>query len=401
VKKDNLNPPKETQIETRITHMCNTPSQQYGYVSPPIFRGSTAIYKNVAELKSVIQNHTKRDWPSYGRFGSPTCRAFEDAIAELEEAHGAVVASSGLGAITTAIMTFIAAGDHLLVSDSVYWPTRNFCESLRRFQIETEYFDPRLGAQIEKLIRPNTKLVFLESPGSLTFEIQDLPAITKICKLKNIKTLIDNTWATPIYHKPIQIGVDISIHSGTKYITGHADSFLGVIACNASCFEAVRANTLKLGQCLGPEDVFLGLRGLRTLTVRLEKHYEQALKLANWLQQKEEVSEVLYPALANSIDHSIWQRDFTGASGVFGLILQPEYTIQSIENMLNHFQIFQMGHSWGGYESLIIFSDVRSYRPNLPWQNKGTLLRIQVGFENLEDLKKDLQSGLARLQKQT
>lgn len=386
-------------IETRLAHIGNDPHKQYGYVSPPIFRGSTAIYKDVQEMRSVIKNPTKRDWPAYGRFGSPTCRAFEDAVADLENAQGAVVASSGLGAITTAIWSFISAGDHLLVSDSVYWPTRNFCDSLKRFQIETEYYHPCIGAEIEKLIRPNTKLVYLESPGSLTFEVQDLPSIASICKKHRIKTLIDNTWATPINLKPISLGADVAIHSGTKYLTGHSDSFLGVIVCNQACFEEVRAHTLKLGQCVGPEDVFLGLRGLRTLSVRLEKHYQQAMLLAEWLQTREEVAEILYPALPTDAGYLLWKRDFTGASGLMGLILKPEYTQESVEQMLNNLEIFQMGHSWGGYESLIVMSDVRSYRPTLSWNNRGALLRLQVGFENMEDLIKDLQAGFGQLRK--
>lgn len=391
---------KSQALETKLVHVGNQPFQQFGYVSPPIYRGSTALYENVEVLKQRMKEHNKNCFPLYGRMGTPNTRALENALSDLEGGQGAIITSNGLSAITTAIMSFIKSGDHLLVTDSVYWPTRHFCDSLRRFNIETEYYDPRIGSAIETKLRPNTRLVYMESPGSLTFEVQDVPAITTICRKQGVITLIDNTWATPIYFKPLQLGVDVSIHSGTKYITGHADSFLGVIIANPATYSHIEQEATNLGQCAGAEDVYLGLRGLRTLGVRLPEHGKRALALATWLQQRPEVLEVLYPALPESRDHQIWKRDFTGASGLLGFILKPEFRTEAAEAMVNALSIFGLGHSWGGFESLVIISDPSSFRRPESWKTRGPLIRIHVGFENLTDLMADLENGFEVLKHQ-
>lgn len=390
-------PKDKYAVETKLVHLGNDPSNQYGYVSPPIFRGSTAIYDDVKSMKQRILDPMKTTFPNYGRFGSPNARAFEAALADLEGGFGAVCTGSGLSAITTAILSFVESGDHILIVDSAYWPTRNFCDSLKRFGVEAQYYDPRIGASIELLIQPNTKLVYMESPGSLTFEVQDVPAITEVCRRKNIKTLIDNTWATPLFFKPLALGVDVSIHSCTKYITGHSDSFLGVIICNEATYASVRGQSIKLGQCAGAEDIFFGLRGLRTLAVRLHQHEQQALKLAEWLRERPEVLEVLYPALPTSPYYALWKRDFTGASGLLGVILHHEYSISSVEAMIDSLNLFGLGHSWGGFESLAVTADPGSYRLKDSWNKVGHVVRFHVGVENIEDLKNDLSQGFEKL----
>lgn len=385
-------------LDTALVHVGSEPRQQFGYVNPPIYRGSTALYDSVAAMETSQKDALKRTLPAYGRFGSPTCRAFEAAMTELERGFASVCTSSGLAAITTAILGFVEAGDHVLVSDSVYLPTRNFCESLRRFGIDAEYYDPCIGGGIEGMLRPNTRMVFMESPGSMTFEVQDVPAISAVCRARGVVTLIDNTWATPLFLRPLSLGVDISIHAATKYITGHSDSFLGVIVCNDEAnYAAVRSSAIRLGQCAGADDVYLGLRGLRTLAVRLRQHQEQALTLAQWLSEQPEIAEVIYPALPGAAGHALWKRDFSGAAGLFGVVLQPHFEKPAVDAMLDGMRLFGLGHSWGGFESLIVSSNPGVHRMPGQWQRRGVLLRVHVGLENIDDLKADLVEGLQRL----
>lgn len=384
-------------LETQLVHLGNDPQKQYGFISPPIYRGSTAVYEDLKTLKESFDDPYKKSLPNYGRFVTPNSRAFEEAMSELEGGHDAVTTNSGLSAITTAIMALVKTGDHLLIADSVYWPTRDFCNSLRRFQIEVDYYNPRIGSGIQTLFRPNTRLVYLESPGSLTFEIQDLPAITKACQQQKILTLIDNTWATPVFLQPLKLGVDISIHSCTKYIAGHSDSFMGVIICNSETYPMIRTQALQLGQCPSPEDTFLALRGLRTLAVRLQAHQNQALLFAQWLEEREEVAEVLYPALSSHRDYHLWKRDFSGASGLLSFLLQPQYLTSSLEAMMNRLRLFQKGYSWGGFESLAILSDPSAYRQKNSWDPGRPLVRLHIGLENIEDLKKDLSQAFTLL----
>lgn len=396
-----MNPKKANKslaLETQLVHVGNDPSQQFGYVSPPIYRGSTAIYENIDGMKEIMQDPIKTQFPSYGRYGSPNARALEQALAQLEGGYSTVLTGTGLSAITTALLAFVEAGDHILMVDSVYWPTRHFCDSLVKLGIETEYYDPRIGTQVESLFRKNTKLVYMESPGSVTFEVQDVPAIASLCRSKGIITLIDNTWATPLYFKPLHHRVDCSIHSGTKYLAGHSDSFFGAIICNETVFPRVRGQALKLGQCAGAEDIFFGLRGLRTLAVRMQHHQRQALDMAEWLSGRPEVFEVLYPALPSSRDYALWKRDFTGASGLLAIVLKPEFSDRAVEAMVDSLELFGLGHSWGGFESLAITSDPSTFRKKENWSNKGALVRLHVGVENLDDLKTDLARGFGKLQ---
>jgi cystathionine beta-lyase len=386
----------QQSFETRLVHAGTAPHQQHGYVNPPIYRGSTVLYNGVDAMNASQADPLKRSLPAYGRFGTPTDRAFEAAMSELEGGHAAVVTCSGLAAITTAILSFVRAGDHILVSDSVYLPTRRFCDSLAALGVVTEYYDPRLAADIETLVRPDTRLVYLESPGSMTFEMQDVPAITGVCRRRGVVTIIDNTWATPLFFQPLKHGADVVVHSATKYLTGHADSILGVIVCTDDSYAAVRGTAIRLGQCAGGEDVYLGLRGLRTLGVRMRHHQRQAYELARWLELRDEVVDVIYPALPRDPGHALWRRDFTGAAGVFGAVLHPRFGRSAVDAMLNRLRVFGLGHSWGGCESLIVPSEIDVDRLRRRGTS-GTLLRVHAGLEDIDDLTGDLTAGFRKL----
>lgn len=378
-------------MATRLTHAGRHPEDQLGFVNPPIYRGSTVLFPTVEALTSPSQKYT------YGRHGTPTVRGLEDAIAELEGGHRTWLAPSGLAAITGALLGLVNSGDNILVTDSVYRPTRRFCDRvLSRMGVETTYYDPLVGGRIIELMRPNTTLVFTEAPGSQTFEMQDIPAIAEAAHSRGAWVLMDNTWATPLYFKPFAHGVDVSIQAATKYIVGHADAMLGAITANERAAAKIEAVHTDLGLCPGPEDCYLALRGLRTLGVRLERHGKSALEIARWLAERPEVSRVLYPALPGDPGHAIWRRDFTGASGLFSVILHPA-SPQGVAAMLNALELFGMGYSWGGFESLVIPFDPRPYRTATKWDAEGPALRFHIGLEDVEDLKADLAAGFARL----
>lgn len=388
---------EQQSMETRFVHAGSDPRQQHGYVNPPVHRASTVLYENVAEMDASQTDPLKRDMPVYGRFGTPTSRAFEAALTELEGGHATVVTCSGLSAITTALLSYVRAGDHILVSDSVYLPTRKFCDSLAGLGVKAEYYAPGVGRAIEELIRPDTRMVYLESPGSTTFEVQDVPAITGVCRSRGVVTVIDNTWATPAFCRPLELGADVVVHSATKYLTGHADSILGAIVCTEDSFAPVRGAAIRLGQCASADDVYLGLRGLRTLGVRLGQHQRQALELARWVSKQEGVVSVLYPALPEHPGHELWLRDFSGAVGLFGMELEPRFGTSAVHALLGRLRLFGLGHSYGGYESLIVPTDPVGHRLPGTWAGRGPLLRVHVGFEDLDDLKEDLATGLRAL----
>ncbi|MFF8830091.1 cystathionine beta-lyase [Streptomyces sp. NPDC015131] len=372
--------------------------RQSGYVNPPVHRASTVLYEDVAEMDASQADPLKRSGPVYGRFGTPTTRAFEEALAALEGGYAAVTTCSGLAAITTAVLAYARAGDHLLVSDSVYLPTRRFCDSLAALGVETEYYDPRVsGAALAGLIRPRTRLALLESPGSTTFEVQDVPAVTAACRARGVVTLIDNTWATPAFHRPLALGADVVVHSATKYLTGHADSILGAVVCTEDSYTPVRQAAIRLGQCAGADDAYLALRGLRTLHVRMREHQRQALALARWATRHPAVARVLHPALPEDPGHALWRRDFTGAAGPFGLELHPHVTPEEVTTLLDRLRVFGLGHSYGGYESLIVPTDPVTHRLPETWPHRGPLLRVHVGFEDIETLKADLTTALSTL----
>jgi len=335
----------------------------------------------------------------YGRRGTPTSEALENALRELEgpACAGVALLPSGLAAISTALLALLNAGDHLLVTDSVYQPTRKFCDGvLERYDIATTYYDPLIGAGIAALIRPNTRAVFVEAPGSLSFEMQDVPAIAAAAHAKGAVVLMDNTWASPLYFRAFDKGVDLSIQAATKYIGGHSDVMLGTVSAGKATWERLSDTVHALGLCVGPDDIYLGLRGLRTMGVRLAQHYQSGLKIARWLEQRPEVARVLHPALASCPGHAIWQRDFSGASGLFSIVLKP-VADTAVHAFLNELSLFGIGASWGGFESLAIPFNCASFRTATKWAPGGPTVRIHIGLEDTDDLIGDLERGLAAL----
>ncbi|MFD0987291.1 cystathionine beta-lyase [Methyloligella solikamskensis] len=377
--------------QTKLGHLGRDPALYRGFVNPPAYRGSTVIFPTLASLMADDQEF------SYGRICTPTVKELQESLAELEGGDACFLSSSGLSAITAVLLAFVEAGDHLLVTDSVYKPTRRYCnEVLKRLGVETTYYDPMIGAGISELLRPNTKLVFTEAPGSQTFEVQDIPAIADAAHKAGALVAMDNTWATPLFFKPFEHGVDISIHAATKYIVGHADAMLGaVIAKGGRSVEALSAIHDAGGMCPGPEDVYLGLRGMRTMGVRLERHQTSAIALAEWFAERPEVERVLHPAFPDCPGHEIWKRDFLGASGLFSVVLKP-MSKEALAAMVDDMDLFGMGYSWGGYESLILPFDPRAYRSATTWDAKGPSLRIHAGLEDLDDLIADLEAGFDR-----
>jgi len=363
--------------------------EHYGAVNTPVYRTSTILHPSYESLKTEALPY------KYGRRGTPTSRSFESAIEELEGGARTVAVPSGLNAITTAIFSVCGNGDHLLMTDSCYGPTRHFCDkTLPRFGVETTYYDPLIGADIASFFRPNTRAVYCESPGSLTFEIQDVPAIAAVAHARNASVLLDNTWATPVYFRALDHGVDLAILSGTKYLGGHADVMVGTVTANESHKARLEAFYGDTGLFLGGDDCYLALRGVRTLPLRLKQHQESALRITRWLETRPEVTRVLYPALESDPGHTLWKRDFTGSSGLFGVELKPVGNA-ALSAFMNGFHHFGMGYSWGGYESLIIKGDFK--RTAAKFETQGPLVRIHAGLEDPDDLIADLKAGFARM----
>jgi len=380
--------PENAGINTRLAHGGNDPHEYHGFVNPPVVHASTVLFPNAATLASRQQKYT------YGTRGTPTTDALAMAIDELEGSAGTIIVPSGLMAVVVPLLAFLSAGDHLLIVDSVYHPTRNFANSmLKRFGVEVEYYDPHIGAGLASLMKPNTKVVFTESPGSNTFEVQDIPAIVEVAHAGGAIVMLDNTWATPLYFRALDFGVDISIHAATKYPAGHSDVLLGTVSANEACWEKLSGTFNSLGSCAGPDDVYQVLRGLRTMGVRLERHQQTTLEIARWLEKQDGVAQVLYPALESHPDHALWKRDFSGASGLFSVVLVGEGPKTS-HAFLDALGIFGLGHSWGGYESLAALVSLGD-RTIAKGPYAGPLVRLQIGLEDVDDLKDDLARGLA------
>ncbi|WP_395698155.1 cystathionine beta-lyase [Methylocella sp.] len=379
------------RLRTRLVGAGRRPSEQFGYVNTPIYRGSTVLFPTYHDLVT-------RNAPfTYGTAGSPTTKALTDAWSELSGAAGTVLAPTGLAAVTLALMSVVAAGDHILVVDSIYRPSRIFCDGvLKRLGVETEYFDPLMGTEVARLMRANTSVVFLETPGSQTFEVPDVPAIAALARERGICSILDNTWATPLFFPPHARGVDLAIEAGTKYLSGHSDLLLGLVSANARLLPQLQATADAFAMCPGPEDVFLALRGLRTLELRLREAQSQGLAMARWLEARPEVARVLHPAFPSCPGHELWRRDFHGASGLFSVLLRPAPQ-KAVAAMLDGLELFGMGFSWGGYESLVIPFDCRPYRTATDWRPGGPALRFSIGLEDVEDLKDDLARGFERL----
>ena len=387
------NNPQSQQAETRLVTAGRDPQAQKGFVNPAVFHGSTVLYPTAEDL------HAHRAEYTYGRHGTPTTRALQDVMMKLEgpQCAGVGIAPSGLAAISTALLSVTKAGDHLLVCDNVYRPSRNFCNGvLARYGVETSYFDPKIGSGIEKLFKPNTRAVLVEAPGSQTFEMPDIPAIAEVAHARGALVIDDNTWATPLFHRSLELGVDISMQAATKYIGGHSDIMFGTISANAKTWPMITETIRLLGVCAGPDDVYLALRGTRTLAVRLAHHHRSGLEMARWLAARPEVARVLHPGLETDPGHAIWKRDFTGASGLFSIVLKP-VPQKAVDALLDAVTLFGMGYSWGGFESLIIPFDCEGYRTATKWSPGGPALRLHIGLENVDDLKADLDRGFAAL----
>jgi cystathionine beta-lyase len=385
-------PKRNLRPATKLVHSGRDPHACFGFVNPPVYRGSTVLFPTMEKL-------IKRDQPyAYGRTSTPTVKALEEAIAAVEGPDTTTaLTGSGYQAISTAILAFVEAGDHILVADTVYNPTRAFCDRmLAKLGVETTYYDPVIGAGIDALVRPSTRLIFMESPGSQTFELQDIAAIAKVAEKHDLWLLLDNTWATPLYFRSFEHGVDVSIQAATKYIVGHADAMLGAITSTAEAAPHVARAKDLLGVCPGSEETYLGMRGLRTLATRLAQHQRSGIEMAQWLEARPEVARVLHPALPSHPQHEIWKRDFLGSSGLFSIILKS-CSKDAVAAMLDGLKLFGMGFSWGGYESLVIPFDPSSYRTATKWKAEGQALRLHIGLEDVEDLKADLAAGFERL----
>ena len=384
--------------DTKFVTAGRTPAKQYGFVNPPIVRGSTVVFDTVGEFEAAGKN--RFDELVYGRFGTPTSFAFEEAMAEIEggvDKYRSVAVTSGLAAASIGILSFLKAGDHLLLADNIYGPVRKLSETfLDRYGVETDFYDPLIGAGIAEHIKPNTRMIYMEAPGSLTFEMPDMPAIIEVARARNILTAMDNTWATPLFFQPLEAGINISIMAATKYVVGHSDSMLGVVTVTHDSFTALKETANILGNCPGPEDCFLGLRGLRTMAVRLRQHQVNALQVAEWLEAHPSVGRVLYPALESDPGHAVWTRDFSGASGLLAIVL-PGYSKAAIDAMIDGYEHFGLGGSFGGYESLVL--PVRhAVRSATAWPAGEPAVRFHVGLEDPEDLIADLEAGFERLE---
>lgn len=390
---DNRRPPRRPA--TQLTHSGRDAARYCGFVNTPPYRGSTVLFESAEDFRA---GRGPRGRYRYGRHHTPTTDALTEALINLD--HGAAYATltpSGLMAISLALLAVLRHGDHILVADSVYHPTRAFCnDMLARYGITTTYYDPLIGAAIEGLITPQTRLLYLESPGSGTFEIQDIPMLAAVARKHDIITVCDNTWATPLYFNPLTHGVDISIQSLTKYIAGHSDVMAGAITALAEHSEALELMRQRLGVSVSADDVFLTLRGLRTLEVRLERHERTALELAQWFGNRPEIVSVLHPALAGASGHDLWKRDFSGASGLFAVVLDRQWEA-GINALLNNLDLFGMGYSWGGFESLMIPVSLQSVRTATPVDRGGAILRIHAGLEDIADLIADLEQGFQAL----
>lgn len=380
------------QDDSLIIHAGRYPERHDGVVNPPVYHASTILFDSIREFAERYHQRL-----AYGRMGTATQFALEDALSALEGAHGTLLAPSGLAAISTTMLAFCEAGSHLLVTDSAYHPTRHFCDHvLARYGVEVEYYDPRIGAGIADLLRPQTRLVWMENPGSMTFEIQDIPAISAAARAHGAISAVDNSWGAGYFLKPLALGADISVQAATKYIVGHSDAMLGSIACNEAAFSRVHDCWWALGVHAAPDDAYLGQRGLRTLGVRLRHQHDAGLKIARWLEGREEIAHVLHPGLESHPDHGLWQRDFSGASGLFSVVFH-ETREAPVAAMADHMTYFGIGASWGGYESLVLPGWPEKSRSAVAWTEPGRLLRFHIGLEHPDDLIADLDAGLDRL----
>ncbi len=384
------------KIKTKLTKLGRDPINQKGFINPGIYKGSTMIFKSYKDYHDDIKNADDRK-TFYGINQNPFHKQLEDSISELYNCSDTVLAPSGLTSIIIPFFALLNSGDEVLINDSVYSPTRTFCENiLKKYNVKINYFHPIDSIKnFEKLLNKNTKLIYLESPGTSTFDIIDIPYITKIAKKNNIPTVMDNTWASPLFCKPNKLGIDIIIDAGTKYINGHSDVLIGFVSSNKKYEKVIRTTAKTFGICPGSEEVYLAIRGIPTLEVRMKEIEKNALVMANYLLNHDNVSDVFHPALPHTINHKIWKRDFSGSSGLFSFLLKDTYSNKVIEKFYKKLKIFKLGYSWGGFDSLITFPplDIRFFKNN----KKGTLVRLYCGLEDIDDLIKDIEGALKSL----
>lgn len=385
--------------DTLLSHAGRDPEKYEGMVNTPVFRTSTVLFPTLEGYETRDVNDYKA--VRYGRYGTPTTFALEEAVARMEGGYQAVAVPSGLAAIAAAISAFVKSGDHLLVADAVYAPARQFCERrLRPNGVEIQYYDPLIGADIRRLIKDNTRAVYCETPGSLTFEMQDIPAIAEAAHERGLPVLADNTWGTPYFFRSFERGVDVSIHSATKYIVGHSDVMMGLIVTNEERWLPVRKTVADFGYSVSPEDCYLALRGFRTIGVRMKQQMRNALKVARWLQSRSEVKRVIYPALEGDAGYSIWRRDFDGAAALFSFVLEPVGE-EAVAGFIDSLELFGIGSSWGGFESLVVLADIARHRTATRWEPGGPTIRLHIGLEDPDDLIADLEKGFYKLKGRT
>jgi cystathionine beta-lyase len=387
---------KDDKLATKIVSLGRDKKFTKGIINPPVFRASTVVFDTMDEMRFAIKNKTNGEM-FYGRRGTPTHFSFQQAISELEGGAGTALYPSGTAAISSALLSFLKSGDHLLMADTAYEPTRDLCNKmLAGFGIETTYYDPMIGEGMSDLIRPNTKVLFLESPGSITMEVQDVPTLSRIAHQHNIIVMLDNTWASPINSRPFDMGVDISIQAATKYIVGHSDVMMGTATANEQYWPQLRENSYVMGQTTSPDDVYLAARGLRTLGVRMAQHDKNALKVANWLASRPEVDHVRHPAFDTCPGHAFFKRDFSGGNGLFSFVLK-QGDLASVTAFVENMDHFKMGFSWGGFESLILgIFGINKIRTATQWDSSRPLIRLHIGLEDADDLIADLDAAFDR-----
>jgi cysteine-S-conjugate beta-lyase len=390
---------RKNHRDTRIVHAGRHPERFSGAVNTPVFHASTILSGSVAELEDKRARRARDEVvTAYGLPGTPTMHALEEALAELEGGYRCTLYPSGLAACTGPLMAYLKAGDHLLITDNVYGPTRAFCEGfLKRFGVDVQYYDPLIAGGIEALMKPNTTVVFTESPGSHTFEVQDIPAIAAAAHRHGATVLMDNTWASPIYFDALKHGVDVSIQATTKYLNGHSDVIMGSVVATQAAWPKLRDMHRQVGFSAGPDDIYSVLRGLRTIHIRLARHFETGLKLAQWIQSQPEVARVLHPALPSDPGYALWKRDFTGASGLFGVSLKANVSREAMNRLIDSLKLFGLGASWGGFESLVMPTEVVAIRTATKWHPPGPVFRVHAGLEAVEDLIEDMNQAFAAM----
>lgn len=381
---------KYKNVQTLLAHASIEPEQHHGFVNTPVYRGSTVAFPTCESMREGRQKYL------YGRWNNPSTEALTQALQQLEGAQGTVLCPSGLSACTTAILSVVGTGDHLLIADNVYAPIRVFAEHVgSRLGIEVSFYDPTIDAGIIDFIQPNTKAIYAESPGSLTLEIPDIRAIAKVAREHDILVIADNTWGTPLYFPSLELGVDLSIMAATKYIVGHSDAVLGTISASERAWDSLKKYHFNMGLFASPDDVSLALRGMRTLDVRLERHYRNATRVAKWLETRDDVEAVYYPALESHPQHDLWKRDFKGASGLLSFLTKPS-SQAAVDALLDNLSLFSIGYSWGGFESLAMIADPKAVRSATTWAADGHLVRLHIGLEDPDDLIADLEHGFER-----